>query len=179
MIVTAIVCSDDDQSRLRKSEFKFTDIIEPNYKYSYSSKYSAGGTFALLDGELGSNNYGDGKWQGFEGVDLDVILDLGKLKKINTVKINFLQAIKSWIFFPENLTISTSTDGENYSEIENIIIPVAKDIKPDSIKTFSATMNNHRARYIRVKAVNIEECPQWHPGAGGKVWIFVDEIKIE
>jgi len=34
-------------------------------------------------------------------------------------------------------------------------------------------------RYIRVFADNRGFCPAEHKGAGGKSWIFVDEIEIE
>jgi len=34
-------------------------------------------------------------------------------------------------------------------------------------------------RYVRLTARNIGRCPSWHPGAGGKAWIFVDEILVE
>jgi hypothetical protein len=32
--------------------------------------------------------------------------------------------------------------------------------------------------YIRIHAKNIAVCPEWHKGAGGKAWLFVDEIMI-
>ena len=41
-------------------------------------------------------------------------------------------------------------------------------VKPDGIKS----------RYIKLKASNIGQCPEYHPGAGGKAWIFTDEIII-
>jgi hypothetical protein len=33
-------------------------------------------------------------------------------------------------------------------------------------------------RYVRVYAKNMAVCPDWHNGAGGKAWLFVDEIII-
>ncbi|MCD6347789.1 MAG: hypothetical protein J7L96_10250, partial [Bacteroidales bacterium] len=35
------------------------------------------------------------------------------------------------------------------------------------------------ARYIRIKAKNRGVCPVWHKGAGGKAWLFADELIIE
>jgi len=35
---------------------------------------------------------------------------------------------------------------------------------------------NLRGRYLKIIAQNIGVCPEWHPGAGGKAWVFVDEI---
>ena len=36
-----------------------------------------------------------------------------------------------------------------------------------------------QARYVRATARNIGVCPDWHPGAGEKAWIFADELIIE
>ena len=46
------------------------------------------------------------------------------------------------------------------------------------IFTYTVNPKNIEARYIRVKARNIMECPDYHPGAGGLSWIFSDEIII-
>ena len=34
------------------------------------------------------------------------------------------------------------------------------------------------AKYIKIKAVNYGACPDWHPAAGSKSWLFVDEVRI-
>ena len=50
------------------------------------------------------------------------------------------------------------------------------------IKIFSNTashLNNIKSRYVRVKGLNINECPEFHPGAGGPSWVFADEIIIK
>ncbi len=47
------------------------------------------------------------------------------------------------------------------------------------IHTFSANLQNVSARYVKVFAKNVKLCPDWHPSAGGKAWLFVDEIIIE
>jgi len=35
------------------------------------------------------------------------------------------------------------------------------------------------ARYIRIHAHNRGVCPAWHPGAGEKAWIFLDELGVQ
>jgi len=40
-------------------------------------------------------------------------------------------------------------------------------------------LSGESARYVRIEAENVGICPDWHPGAGGKTWIFVDEIVVE
>jgi hypothetical protein len=34
-------------------------------------------------------------------------------------------------------------------------------------------------RYLKVEAESLLQNPKWHPGAGKKCWIFVDEILVE
>ena len=45
--------------------------------FPFSEKYPGGGDLALTDGLLGSKDMNDGRWQGFEGPDLDAVVDLG------------------------------------------------------------------------------------------------------
>jgi hypothetical protein len=51
-----------------------------------------------------------------------------------------------------------------------------------SLKDFKTPkLNNIKARYIKVNAINRGFCPAWHKGAEykGKAWIFADEIEVE
>ncbi|MGQ1788237.1 hypothetical protein [Saccharicrinis sp. GN24d3] len=38
---------------------------------------------------------------------------------------------------------------------------------------------NWKARYIKIKAKSVGQCPDWHPGKGGKAWLFAEEIVIK
>ena len=44
---------------------------------------------------------------------------------------------------------------------------------------FTTDLRNTNIRYVKIKAQNIGVCPNGHPSAGGKAWLFVDEIIIE
>lgn len=144
----------------------------------YSSKYSAGGNLALIDGVFGGSSYSDGKWQGFEGSDLEAVIDLGERRTVETVAIGFAQNIKSWIFMPESVSVAVSGDGKNFENIANIVNDVPAQKEGELRKKFRANVGR-KARYVKVHAKNRKECPEWHPGAGGKAWIFADEIVID
>jgi hexosaminidase len=47
------------------------------------------------------------------------------------------------------------------------------------IKEFSARFEPRRARFVRVRARSLGNVPEWHYGAGGKAWLFADEIVVE
>ena len=144
------------------------------YKYKWSDKYHADYKNALVDGILGSTEFKDGNWQGFEGEDLDVTVSLKEVKEIKQVRINFLENEASWIFLPENVKVFYSVDGVEFNEFKK---------SPDYLDTggiivYTFKMEGVRAKYYRIVAENIGNCPPGHPGEGGKAWLFVDEVVI-
>ena len=114
--------SENMQSRTVAVKFKITDMLKPQYKFSYSKKYSAGGNYALIDGVKGGNEFSDGNWQGFEGVDLDIVIDLGNEKEVKSIKTSTIQHQGHWIFHPKALTFLISKDGVNFEELKQFKI---------------------------------------------------------
>jgi hexosaminidase len=59
----------------------------------------------------------------------------------------------------------------------------ANDVSPRPaevvIKEFTASLEARRTRFVRVPARSIGPVPDWHSGAGGKGWLFVDEIVVD
>ncbi len=150
----------------------------------FSPKYTAGGEQALVDGFMGSNNFADGFWQGYEGVDLNTVVDLGESKTISNIQVNFIEDTKSWIFLPSDVEIGVSTDGKEYITLSTLSSDLHKFEAATSIwkalLDYNTTkMAGKKVRYISIKAKNIGVCPPGHPGAGGKAWLFVDEIGVE
>ncbi len=148
-------------------------------KDRYASKYSGGGDYGMVDGIRGSNNFRDGSWQGYEYSDLNAVIDLGNEKELNAIEARFLQNNNSWIFMPVAVEFALSMDGQFFETIH-----IAKnDVSPKTteaiLKDFKTEMNGRKARFVRVHAKNRGTCPDWHPGAGGKSWIFLDEIVIK
>ena len=81
-------------------------------------------------------------------------------------------------FFPTKIEIAISKNGNDFKTIKKMTYEI--DISPaHETKEFSTTLNGEEIRFIKVKATNLSVCPQWHPGAGGKAWVFVDEIVVK
>ncbi len=143
----------------------------------WSPRY-AGGTNALLDGIRGSaENWGD-QWQGYQGVDFEGIVDLGKSTRVSNVSVGFLQDSPSWIFLPEKVTLSYSEDGVSFIPLQSYSPQESKRRTDALIRNFSWQVNVN-LRYLRIGAKNTGTCPSWHQGKGGKAWIFADEIVIK
>ena len=146
---------------------------------SYGSQYSAGGDNALIDFERGSDNFRTGTWQGYQGVDLDAIVDLGELQVIHKVSTGFIQDVGSWIFFPIEVTYYLSTDGKDFQKAGTISCNVPYTKEGSIVKDFTLSIPDGKARFVKVVAKNRGICPVGHAGEGGKAWIFADEISID
>ena len=142
-----------------------------------NKKYKGESNRALINGMGGTINYQDESWQGFEAEDLVAIIDLGSAKAINSVEVRFLQSQVFWIFLPYHIQIEHSIDG-NHFELIYEDYPSNDFSFEQKIISYKATLDPLKSRFIRVKGYNIDECPDYHPGAGGPSWIFSDEIVV-
>ena len=153
--------------------------IPAELEHAYHKKYTAGGDLALTDGIRGSDNFLDGCWQGFEGDDLIAIIDLGKIRPIQLIESSYLQKSGSWIFIPTEVSYFLSDDGVNFERVATLKAETSQHENAVTRETFTTRRSKTSARYVKVHAKNVGTCPDWHHGAGGKAWIFADEIVIQ
>lgn len=144
----------------------------------YANQYSAGGEGALIDYLRGGNDFRTGLWQGFRE-DLEAVVDLGEIKELKKVGAGFLQDIRSWIWMPKEIEMALSTDGRNFRTVAKFASEVPDDQEGSIVRDYVQELSRQKARYVRLRAQNYGVCPDWHLGAGGKTWIFADEIIIE
>lgn len=143
-------------------------------------RYDKAGEMVLTDGIIGSSDYSDGIWAGWQGVDLDAAIDLGRMAEFNSVAVNFLHQSGSWIVLPRMVTFYASADGENWTELHTIETSADATDMNSSIRTLRyASEQPITKRFVRVKAVNFGKLPSGHNGAGGASWIFADEIVVK
>jgi len=149
------------------------------YKYPYNERYSAGGDLGLVNGVFGSTNFRDGNWQGFQGEDLDIIIDLADSKDVSGVHIHCMQIVNSWIVLPKGLEIYISENGENFTKVASAENEIPIEINNKVIHELSIRFEPIKTQYIKVIAKNFGPLPDWHVSAGEKSWLFVDEIIVE
>ena len=176
------IAVDSDGAQSNVVSGTFTRLVhnwKVNYITHYDNQYNGGGDFALIDGVSGSTNLHDGTWQGWEGNNMQVIIDLGQEEKFSEVSAEFLQDADAWVMMPKTLTVEVSEDGVHFEEAgkaENKISDKAEDAQHQILTVKS---HEHHARYVRITAENYGKLPAWHRGAGGDAWIFCDEIFIQ
>ena len=127
------------------------------------------GTYSIIDLKKG--------WQGFEGKDAVIVIDLGRSMEINTIAAQFLQQIESWIFMPTSVLFLTSLDGRSFKKLIELPNSISEKSAESIVRTFRAGNLKINTRYIKMVARNRKSCPAWHAGAGEKAWIFIDEIE--
>ncbi len=144
----------------------------------YSEQYTAGGNEGLIDTQRGDVNFRLGGWQGYQGQDFECIIELDKIKKIKGISGGFLQDTRAWVVFPSEVEYFTSTDGINYESAGKVSSMYKPDDYTPRIAEF-AIKSNVKAKFVKVKAKNFGVLPEWHQGAGGNAYIFIDEIVID
>jgi uncharacterized protein (DUF608 family) len=164
----------------RAEFFKVTGFNDIRLVTAPSRKYRNQGAQTLVDGIRGSGSFNDGRWLGYEGDDFIAVFDLGEERALNKIDLGFKKDEGSWIFLPESVVLEYSEDGTLFSEID----------RQDASQYHRIPGQNYYVvrfepdtgipiRYFKLTAKNIGTCPEGHPGAGGKAWIFIDEIGIE
>ena len=160
--------------------YKIDPNIKIELKSKYANQYNAGGDDALIDGIVGAEDFRTGTWQGYWNEDVEAIVDLGKVKDVSSVKVNFLRDQRSWIFLPTQVEYYVSSDGKKFRKIQSWKSP--KPFNTDEVIIESVTSDQKiEARFIKVIAKKLGELPTWHLGYphDGRSWIFVDEIQIK
>jgi predicted alpha-1,2-mannosidase len=160
--------------------FKKPNNYSINIKSKYNPQYHAGGPEGLLDGILGTENWRKGDWQGYQSQDFEAVVDLQEAKDITEISARFLQDQRSWILIPSKVEYYISNDNVNFTYFGSINNTLDPKIEENTILNFTANeTNNKKARYVKVIAKNFGKLPEWHQGAGGDAFIFVDEILIK
>lgn len=161
--------------------FEWIPVLNTTYKDAPVSRYGKDADIALMDGKKGlpSDYYND--WLGFNGTDVDATIELSKPMNFNTVKIGFCHEPNDWVMWPKNVMVSFSHDGEHYTEWQHASLPVYDGM--DKMSGMGrvearAKVKAEKVKFIRVKAENYGTLPEWHPSAGEKAWIMIDEVEV-
>ena len=79
---------------------------------------------------------------------------------------------------PQQLEFFVSENGSDYRSAAIIKNDVPLDKEGTIVKTFETKTAPVKARFVKVVATNIGNCPPGHKGQGAPAWMFADEIII-
>ena len=164
---------------VRTAVYKLKDDMDITMECNYNPQYNARGNRGLIDGLRGSVNWKTGGWQGYQNTDFIAVLDLRGERRLTTFGSGYCQDARSWIWMPTSVEYYVSDNGIDYTkvgEVENSVDPKDYTIQVDD---FVLNTNPVKAKFVKVVAKNFGTIPDWHLGAGGKAFIFIDEIWVE
>ena len=142
-------------------------------------RYPGVGPTSLSDGILAGEDFRDGDWLGFEGLDLEATVDLAQPTQIRRLAADFLQQVSVGIFLPSQVELAVSDDGKRWRTVATLGHDVPPQQAGPLTRTFTADGLTVRARYVRVIGRSVATIPDEHSAAGRKAWLFVDEIIVE
>ena len=161
--------------------FDYHPIKNTTFVTSPAERYGKNADIALMDGKKGvaGDYYND--WLGFNGDDMEATIELTKPLDINVIKVGICHEPNDWVMWPKSVWVSFSVDGTDFTNWQLAELPVFD--RPDKMKGFGriearARVNEKQAKFVRVKVENYGTLPDWHPYAGQKAWIMVDEVEI-
>jgi hexosaminidase len=137
------------------------------YNQPYSKSYPAQGITSLVNGYRGSLTYGDGQWQGFEGKDLDVTIDMGNSIPLTSLSVAFMQLTGPGVFMPAFVEVAVSDDGKIFKTVQRIENDIPLNNAVLTFKDFGFNLKTYKARYIKILAKNNQ-----------RGFLFADEIIV-
>lgn len=178
-VLAYTVKNEQTSNTISATFFKKPNNYSINIKSKYNPQYHAGGPEGLLDGILGTENWRKGDWQGYQSQDFEAVVDLQEVKNISEVSARFLQDQRSWILMPTKVTYYISEDNVNFTLFGSVDNTLDPKINSTLLLDFTSQQTTKKARYVKVIAKNFGKLPEWHQGAGGDAFIFIDEITIK
>ena len=159
---------------------KMKDDMDIFTENEYNPQYNARGPRGLIDGLRGSVNWKTGGWQGYQDTDFTAVVDLRKVRRVSTFGSGYCQDARSWIWMPRYVEYYVSEDGKEYTLAGRVDNTVDEQDYTIQVKDFVLKLRKPvKARYVKVFAKNFGTIPEWHLGAGGEGFIFIDEIWVD
>lgn len=162
-------------------KFEYCYFKKINFKNQPNAPYNKNISTCLWNEKFGVCGDWGREWIGFFGTSIEADVELSKVIDISEIKLSFAHYPAPWVYLPEYVTISTSTDGKNFSTPIEVKIPIDVDAKEnDYPKDFilSTDLKNVKAKYLRIVANPLKEMPEWHESKGNSPWMMFDEIEI-
>lgn len=109
----------------------------------------------LTDSELGHETVEDKEWVNFGKKQMDIVIDLGKETKVNTLAGRFLHYRKQSVALPSFVHFYLSKDNKEFIRINSIEMEATKNDRFDCWIDIAITENiDSYARYIKIEADN-------------------------
>lgn len=140
--------------------------------------YPGNGVQTLFDREKGDEDFGSGKWLGFQEQPLELLIDLGQDQMIESVGFSLLTAEGSYIFPPLQVEIWSKGNHGDWKMIHSDKPKQPEKMGDRKLIFLEYPIAGQNPRQIKAVLKPVSQLPKWHPGSGQKAWMFIDEVLI-
>ena len=140
--------------------------------------YRNGLPYILIDGMRGPKDFHSKEWSGWRVEPFDVVIDMAG-ETYSSLTLSTTVVKYDDIFNPAYITVYTSDNGQDFSEIAKAEYEVEAENEPNAPKEYTLEFPETSARYLKVVAEAIPSKPQWHERPGTKGFLFIDEIIVK
>jgi hypothetical protein len=157
------------KSGIRPKEKKL--IHDPN-------RYYAGkGVETLFDGIKSPLSHISGAWLGYTDEAFDLEMKLEKDQHPKEITLSVLYHEGAYIMPPDRFEVWIG-NGDSWTKLSDPEVPKSTEIEAIRYALLSSPLPDTAFDRIRVRLQPVQKLPKWHPGAGAKGWVFIDEILI-
>lgn len=141
--------------------------------------YQGTGADGLIDRKKGTTNFRTPFWMGFDGGDLEIIIELEKKEVVKKATASLLSDPSSWIFAPKEMEVYASADGTHFDLLNSRTLPATTEHAPNELKFVEVNFPETKIGFMKILLKSFSAIPDWHPGKGTPPWLFIDEILVE
>lgn len=157
------------KSGLKPEKVELITKPSPNYQGQLAN--------SLFDKIKGKNNHTSGEWLGYSDNAFEVEITLSESQNPSTIGISLLYHEGAYIFPPVRVEILGLENGK-FESLINDQPTQSEKIREIRSELLTYKLPDKHFEKIRVKLYPIPSLPKWHPGAGAKGWVFIDEILL-
>jgi uncharacterized membrane protein len=139
--------------------------------------YKAKGATTLFDGIKGKANHTSGEWLGYTDTPLELEIYLEPNTTTKEISFSLLLHEGAYIFPPESVEIWTG-NGSSWQKVPDTATTSSAKVEEPRFGLLSYSLPSTDFDRVKVRLKPISKLPVWHPGAGAKGWVFVDEILL-
>jgi hypothetical protein len=159
----------------------FRSKVQPDsYKLAFepNKTYKGSGALTLFDLEKGDEDFGTGKWLGFQDTPFEIQMEFKSPQKVQNIAFSTLAAEGSHIFPPSKVEVWIKSENADWKLVDTQKPAQPTGNRDRMLQMYESKINQDGIVAIKAKLTPVNPLPKWHPGAGSKGWVFIDEILI-
>ncbi|MBO9730153.1 MAG: chitobiase/beta-hexosaminidase C-terminal domain-containing protein [Chitinophaga sp.] len=142
------------------------------------SSYPGIGPKTLIDLQKGGVEHGNGKWLGYNGKPMEVVMLFKKPVPVQQVAVGSLSNVGAYIFPPAKIEVWGGVDAQHLKLLKRVMPVAGKKDDPVTALDIDCSFPLTSLSCIKVIMTPIPKLPDWHPGKGNPGWVFADEIRF-